>query len=699
MFDILADNWTDRLGEALAAYDVSLLRAIGARLLRARNQWPADDLRERIRDAVGNAPVVDRRLKELPPACRKLLALIGLSRRPDWKVGQMLEMLAALGHAEGIGPVQTLFDEGLLYPLHRTNGSRVRGFDYWLGNGSIADLRLFAHPLVTQRIRIDCLGLPSLPAVEPVRPEIREADGLEWPLRFAVVWQQVGDAPLRRTTQQDFFKRDMQRLRSDPLASAPWADHLADVPDPGILAVAWAHGMGLLRERDGDLTAAIFDPCWSEGLALLIAEAWRQLPAIEGWCPACGWELGRAGGNPFASLYPLALALLARQRSSAWVRVTDVATWLAGHHPYWGDRSAGSDWADPLVLGLFFQLRLIQAAPGPDEDWLIRLSPLGRWLVSGDRMPPVVPEFPQTLIVQPNFEVIVFRQGLTPVLIANLTRFARWKSIGTAGMMELESERVYHGLESGLTLDDIRVLLQRHGMRAVPDNVLDALRTWANKRDRIVVYNSATIIEFGTSTDLDEALRRGLVEIKLTDRLGLVRDENSIDYRQFRLTGTRDYGDKPERCLTVEDDGLTLSVDPGRADLLLETELARLTEPVESNGERRLFRMTRASLQRAIQGGRSLNEIGEWLTQRAGQPLSPAARLLAMPDDALEFHIESCLVMHAPSPAMADALLQWPPTRDLIQSRLGPTALVVVAENLPRLREAIEGLKQRIVDR
>jgi hypothetical protein len=692
---VLTDDWTDRLGDALAAYDVSLLRAIGARLLRARNQWPADDLRERIRAAVGNAPVIDRRLKELPPACRKLLALIGLSRRPDWKVGQLLEMLAALGHAEGLGPIETLFDEGLLYPLHRTNGNRVRGFDYWLGNGSIAELRLFAHPQVTQRARLDDLGLPALPAVEPFRPEVREADGLEWPLRFAVAWQQVGDTPLRRTMQQDFFKRDAQRLRTDPLASAPWADHLADVPDPGMLSVAWAHRIGLLRERDGDLTAANFGTSWNEGLGSLIAAAWRHLPDVDGWSPAHGWDLDREGGNPFSSLYPLALALLARQRTNAWVSVGDVAAWLAGHHPYWADRAAAADWAEPLVLGLFFQMKLVQAAPGPDGGWLVRLSPTGRWLAGGDRLPPAAPEFPQTFIVQPNFEVLVFRQGLNPALVADLTRFARWKSIGTACMMELESERVYHGLESGLALDDIRLLLQRHGMRPTPDNVLDALRTWANKRDRIVVYNSATVIEFSTPADLDEALRRGLIEVKLNDRFGLVRDEESLDFRQFRLTGRRDYGDQPERCLSVDDDGLTLAVDPGRADLLLETELARLAVPLEQNGERRVFRLTRASIQRALQDGWPLNEIDEWLTQRAGQPLSPAARLLAMPDETLEFQVESCLVLHAPTPVMADALLQWPITRPLIRTRLGPTALAVTAEDLPRLREAIEGLRQR----
>ena len=48
----LADPWSEKLEQALAGYDVSLVRSIATRLLRARNQWPADELRERLRDAI-----------------------------------------------------------------------------------------------------------------------------------------------------------------------------------------------------------------------------------------------------------------------------------------------------------------------------------------------------------------------------------------------------------------------------------------------------------------------------------------------------------------------------------------------------------------------------------------------------------------------------------------------------------------------
>ena len=63
----------------------------------------------------------------------------------------------------------------------------------------------------------------------------------------------------------------------------------------------------------------------------------------------------------------------------------------------------------------------------------------------------------------------------------------------------------------------------------------------ANKRDRITVYPSAATFEFATAAELSEALSRGLPAVKITDRLAVVPREQDIDYKHFRLTGTRDY--------------------------------------------------------------------------------------------------------------------------------------------------------------
>ena len=56
--------------------------------------------------------------------------------------------------------------------------------------------------------------------------------------------------------------------------------------------------------------------------------------------------------------------------------------------------------------------------------------------------------------MQPNLEIIAYRQGLTPALIARLTRFAAWKSLGAACTLQLEPETVYRALEAGRDLRD-----------------------------------------------------------------------------------------------------------------------------------------------------------------------------------------------------------------------------------------------------
>src|SRR5262249_43289229 len=305
-----------------------------------------------------------------------------------------------------------------------------------------------------------------------------------------------------------------------------------------------ARAIGLITEDGTELRAGRFSTAWEEGLFPLLREFWSALPTVESWDPIYGWQAPRETPHPFPSVYLLLLLLLGRQAETRWVRLEDVETWLLDHHPFWagGKNGAGTEWFAALALGLFYQMRLIQYSTGKNSEALIRLSPFGRWLLDDGKAPSRHAEFRQTLMVQANFEILAFRQGLTPAILAGLTCFARWKSLGTACVLELQAEQVYRGLESGLHLEDMRRVLQQHGMRELPENVSEALKTWSNKRDRIVVYSDAALLEFASAADLDTALARGLVELRLSDRIGLVRHENAVDFRQLRLTSTRDYG-------------------------------------------------------------------------------------------------------------------------------------------------------------
>jgi hypothetical protein len=729
--------WSDLFQRTLVLYDETLLRQAAARLIRPRNQWPVEELILRSVETINNPVVIDRRVKELELASRQALALIGHSRQPVWSLGNLIEMLMALGCPDGLQPLFALLDAGLLCPLLTPldnppaaappPSSRIRTFQQWLALPGPFGLYVFSPPQIAERAIGESLGLPDLstPVETRIEPDVagappspksppvplpdlkprgipQESDGLEWLLRLAVLWQQVNAAPLRRTQQGGFFKRDLERLQSDPLLMSPPAEKLADVPDLGFLLAAMAEQHGMLQDVEGELRVGPLPALWETGLWPTLEAVWTELWRLTAWNPLDGWRGGGGSspspgqpGNPFASAYLLTFLLLARLPADSWMRPGLIQDWLLHHHPYWsGDEirpSLQQPWLETFLLGVAYHLRLVQTARAMDGAWLVRLTPLARWLLHLGEAPAPAPVYSQTLLIQPNLEIVAFRQGLSPGLILKLTRFATWKSLGAACTLQLEPETVYRALEMGQTFETLRMTLEQHGTRAVPTAVLDSLRTWSNKRDRITVYPSATLLEFATADDLTEALARGLPGVRIAETLAVVASEDDIDFKNFRLTGTRDYALPPERCVTLESDGVTLTVDLSRSDLLLETELPRFAEPINgsSGPTQRQYRLTPASLGSARSGGLQLATLETWFQQRCGQPLSAAARMLLIGSQLPPSKFQRLLILQVANTDLADGLLQWPATRGLIAARLGPTALVVSDEQMPQLRERL----------
>jgi hypothetical protein len=700
--------WEHHLERTLGCYDDLLLRETAAKLLKPRGQWPAADLVQRCIGALGNAVMVDRRLGAQSLASRRLLALMGHSGQPRWKMGGLLEMLAALGHADGPAPVLALFEAGLLFPdLSDTtrNGStslpparHLKSFEQWLGHGTSTSYQVFTLPFVLSRAIGEDLGIPVCAPVNVSMSAPREADGLEWPLRLAVVWQQLQAGPLRRTQQADFFKRDLDRLRADPILSASPAECLAHLPDLAMLAVALAQTQAVAQHEDGVLRAGTLPASWDEGSLAALSALWAALPLLDNWNAQSGWTGSAALSNPFPSAYLLCLLYLARQPPAAWISPADVETWVLENHPYWKEDglrpSRQRSWIPAFLLGLCYQLRLLQAAGDSTGQWAVRLAPLARWLMGFTGEPPRAVSYSQTLLVQPNLQIVLYRQGATLDLIAKLSRFAAWKVLGAACTLQLEAEGVYRALESGQRFDAILQILEQYAMKAVPPAVVESLRTWADKRERITVYPAATLFEFASATDLHEALARGLPGIRLSDRLLAVASESEVDFSDFRLTGTRDYALPPEKCVEIGEDGVTLAVDQSRSDLLLETETQRFAEAVDLVGVsgKRRYRLTPESLAAARQAGLGVQSLQDWFQRRSGQALSPAARLLMNGCNCPAPSLKSRLILQVSSAEMADGLVQWPQTRDLIEERLGPTVLAVAANNVETLRQRLDWL-------
>ncbi len=688
---------TQRIRAILSRYAEPLFREVAHKLLKPRNRWASDELLERILHLLSNPPMLDRRLRELPDTPRRVLALMALTRQACWRVATLVELLATLGHHEGVQPILQLLEMGLCYPLElEAPGPEVDDLVSLLGQEGILTAQVWVHPRVLARAGGVAWDLPALVAAEAApTTHPRSADGLDWPLRMAVVWQQVLAMPLRRTQTDTLFKKDWQRLQADELLNAPFVEELVPLPDKGLLTFALARQIGLLQPLEAELHAGAIPASWEQGLVPSLIELFASLPNLDDWDPLRGSQ-----AEPYQpALLPVlgitSLLLLSQLPAEHWTTVPLLTDWLRQQHPSWTsilpELAQAEAWLQAFFLGVAFPLRLVEVVPETSPP-LIRLSDLGEHLLRGQPEPALQQPFPQTLLVQPNAELIVYRQGLTPGLIGKLAHVAAWKSLSTACTMELTAEQVYLGLERGMNLAAILQVLQQHGMRPVPEPVADLLEGWATKRERITVYSAATLLEFATPEDLDEAVGRGLIEVRVTDRIGLVADESQIDYRQLRQVGNRDYEGRPQQCLSFEADGVTFNVDATRSDLLLETELRRMAEPLESSPTQRRYRLTPESLHQARSLGVSLTDLETWVQDRAGEALSPAARLIYPRDTVTECNAEPKLVVFLPSEEVTDGILQWPRTRAWIESRLGPTTISLAENHLDELRLVLETL-------
>jgi hypothetical protein len=139
---------------------------------------------------------------------------------------------------------------------------------------------------------------------------------------------------------------------------------------------------------------------------------------------------------------------------------------------------------------------------------------------------------------------------------------------------------------------------------------------------------------------------------------------------------------------------VTLTIDPVRSDLLLETELRRFAEPLDRPGPggHRQYRVTPASLAQVRDGVLGLRVLEDWFVQRTGHPVPPAVRLLLSGGQLPPLELRREVVLSTGSPEVADGLFQWPGTRTFLLRRLGPTTLAVAEEELDALLDRLREL-------
>jgi Helicase conserved C-terminal domain len=734
---VVSPNRREAYRAALKRYDVNRLREIVAALGLVDRSLKVNSLIDEIEERLVEPRLTEIVLTGLPASARVALTLFAITEAGVWPMLGLAHSLRCLG-IDPVPAVMSLLSIGLLAARIQAEGAIVRDLDALFESSRDGSpiVELHAHPSALASARTTLPEGLAPPTVSSVS-QIREADGLEAIVRMAALWQRVVEAPLRQTQTGQLYKRDRDRLEDDPVLAGPIADALEPLPDMAALWQMLAMSVGLIVHEPGtDRVVAAPAEFWAENavhLPQMIASRWQSL---RNWHEQLGMQ---EPGSPVALALPFVrpalLLWLATVGEAHWVALDDLAEHLSAHMAGWHAATLGSSIPDPLrasinderaqsstprkparndvalleavLLGPAYQLGLVRAAEEvPNGRRVVQLTPLGRYVLALGPPPPPRPAFEKFLFVQPNFEVIAYRQGLNPSLVGHFSRFTLWSQVGAALEWKLTPESVYRGLEGGLTPEHMLERLAKHSSRPLPPGVAEALRTWANRRERITYYAAATLIEFATPEALELALTAWPADersapVRVSERLLLIEDEKSIPFHRFRLTGSRDYRRPAEPCLDVEPDGVTLALDLGRSDLLVDAELARFADELPSDDSkgpsgsaRRRFQVSPASLARAAADGFSPALLTRWFPERTGSELTPALRLLlyAMDSRAVPFRTNRLLVLHAPTAELLDGLAQHPMTCNYFGDRLGPTVIVVSEDEIEQLRRALGGL-------
>lgn len=242
----------------------------------------------------------------------------------------------------------------------------------------------------------------------------------------------------------------------------------------------------------------------------------------------------------------------------------------------------------------------------------------------------------------------------------------------------------------------------------------DAIVRWANRREQITFYAAATLIEFPSPAERDLALAAWQEDypntfIPVADLFLLIENPQQLPKEKIRTTSSRDYRHPPEKCVAIEPDGVTLTLDMTRSDLLIDAEISRIADEllttryparaIDSGPPARRYLVTAGSMARAAALGLGPEQVVEWFLRRTGLPPSPAIKLLFKSIAATPTTLKArrMLVLFTPAPELADGLLQHPATCDLVGERLGPTAVAVPEDQLEKLQAVIKEMRLEVV--
>ncbi len=165
----------------------------------------------------------------------------------------------------------------------------------------------------------------------------------------------------------------------------------------------------------------------------------------------------------------------------------------------------------------FYLLGLVDLGFRSGKVEAMLLNPLGA-KVLGVEFPEEEGMVQKPLIVNPDFEVILFQDGNNYDLITRMDRFALRTKSDNAYHYKITTASVEKAVAEGMTASEILALLSENSRVGIPQNVIYSIREWAEKV-KFVRMRDVTILRGRNKEVIDRIIQAGVLKGIIVERL------------------------------------------------------------------------------------------------------------------------------------------------------------------------------------
>lgn len=364
----------------------------------------------------------------------------------------------------------------------------------------------------------------------PALPELVEARGPvipnEWHYTHAAAWDLL--TLLRGVSDGSVRVKDGQIEDSGPvsrrLGRSFWRGSADSAPTGYLDFLAYlAHALGLLKTGSSGVHVERMQAWTRQSFpeqTRRLFDLWRQ---TSDWPEGQAREALQVWGANWSGFRAHLLAALGELPLDTWVTLPSFAERVsaAGPNALGAHFSAAASREQPeespesrrlAVIRLAVEITLTTAAhwlglievSTAQREMVFRLLPLGVWLVRSGDEPRDEELGTRSLVVQPDFEIMLFRPS--PRRVWALSSFSDADSLDRVSSFRLTRQSLERALRAGLTVPQITGFLEQQSETSLPQNVDFEVKSWAREYRRVRVRPSV-LLEPDDRSAVDEIVR------------------------------------------------------------------------------------------------------------------------------------------------------------------------------------------------